>query len=738
MYNKITVKKKPKAGTNMNFRSIKFKIPAFFTLYLLILLIVGVFMVVDNVQNNALEEKLSKNSAISELVSKKIDLYLASALKEIETSTKYTVENLNEDYIYYEINRLVDNYDYFDLVFFTSTEGRMMYSKPYNPIAIEKNTYTDRDYYQHIMRYRESFISKLYISRVLGKPHFVVAAPVQKGEYIYGLMAGGIPLAEMKNVIIDSDVVFNGGIWVVDSFGSLIVNPYEELKTDEIVSMENNKITINEKEYSLYEVLEKKITGTGLIERNNKTYYVSITHVDNADLAVLVEQEEQALLGEAFQVVNDMRGLVLILLGIGIVIALILSLGITKPIQNLVFLVRKWSEGDNRFDEVKIDSKSEIGELTETFKNITKDLDMKVEELKTSIKNENQIKQYLNNILMSAGSGIIVIDSKDEIVIFNREAEEISGYRGENLLGKKYEYFSNKIHIDFKKIIGNIEEKGDKLLERETVLINKNKKSIPCRIICSVIKNEEKNKIGYVFLINNIEVIKMLEEEIKREDRLNIVGEFSSSIIHDIGNPLAGLSNLLELYKSDIADKNEKEEILNLIEEEIEDLNSIVLNFLNFTKSKNQENIEVDICQIVNESVNILRSEMINSGIKVKINQEKEKIYLNIDRRSIKQALINIIKNSIQAIKGEGYINIKINELKEAVKIIIQDTGVGIKEDEMKNIFEPFYTTKKDGTGLGLSTSYKYIRDNDGKIEINSKYGEGTEFIITIPKRRKK
>jgi PAS domain S-box-containing protein len=502
--------------------------------------------------------------------------------------------------------------------------------------------------------------------------------------------------------------------------------------------MENNKITINEKEYSLYKVLEKKITGTGLIERNNKTYYVSITHVDNADLAVLVEQEEQALLGEAFQVVNDMRGLVLILLGIGIVIALILSLGITKPIQNLVFLVRKWSEGDNRFDEVKIDSKSEIGELTETFKNITKDLDMKVEELKTSIKNENQIKQYLNNILMSAGSGIIVIDSKDEIVIFNREAEEISGYRGENLLGKKYEYFSNKIHIDFKKIIGNIEEKGDKLLERETVLINKNKKSIPCRIICSVIKNEEKNKIGYVFLINNIEVIKMLEEEIKREDRLNIVGEFSSSIIHDIGNPLAGLSNLLELYKSDIADKNEKEEILNLIEEEIEDLNSIVLNFLNFTKSKNQENIEVDICQIVNESVNILRSEMINSGIKVKINQEKEKIYLNIDRRSIKQALINIIKNSIQAIKGEGYINIKINELKEAVKIIIQDTGVGIKEDEMKNIFEPFYTTKKDGTGLGLSTSYKYIRDNDGKIEMNSKYGEGTEFIITIPKRRKK
>src|SRR6056297_1760626 len=295
----------------MNFHSLKFKIPAFFGIYLSLILIIGILLIVDNVQENALEEKLSKNLAISELVSKKINVYLNSSLNNLKTAVNYVSERPeDEEYIYYEINRLYDNYDYFDLVFFTSTEGRMMYSKPYNPVAIEKNTYTDRDYYQHIMEYQEAYISSLYISRVLGKPHFVVAAPVKNEEQLFGLMAGGIPLHEMKKVIIDSDVQFNGGIWVVDSFGSLIVDPYENLKDDEIKKMNNNKIIIDNMELDLYYVLENKIEGTGLLERNGKTYYVSIEFVEDAHLAVLVEQEEEVLVGEAFQVVSDLKGVV--------------------------------------------------------------------------------------------------------------------------------------------------------------------------------------------------------------------------------------------------------------------------------------------------------------------------------------------------------------------------------------------------------------------------------------------
>ncbi len=721
----------------MNFHSLKFKIPAFFGIYLSIILIIGILLIVDNVQENALEEKLSKNLAISELVSKKINVYLNASLNDLKTAVKYVSEKPeDEDYIYYEINRLYDNYDYFDLVFFTSTEGRMMYSKPYNPVAIEERTYTDRDYYQHIMKYQEPYISSLYISRVLGKPHFVVAAPVQDENNLYGLMAGGIPLYEMKKVIIDSDVQFNGGIWVVDSFGSLIVNPYENLKDDEIAKMDNNKIKIDGIEYDLYYVLENKIDGNGLLERNGKTYYVSIEFVEDAHLAVLVEQEEEVLVGEAFQVVSDLKGVAAVIIGIGIIIGLILSIGITKPIQELVYLVRKWSEGENEFEKVEVNSKSEIGELTNTFKDITKDLDEKVDELEKSIKRENEIQQYLNNILMSAGSGIIVVDSKDKIVIFNKEAEKISGYNGSDFLIKNYREFGDSIHCEFSKYIEDLKKENKKTVEKEVILINKDKENIPCRIICSAIKDYEENIRGYVFLISNITVIKQLEEELKREDRLNIIGEFSSSIIHDIGNPLAGLSNLMELYKGNIADEEEKKEILNLVEEEIDDLNNIVLSFLNFSKTRKTEQAKVDICHIVNESVNILRSEMINNNIKVHIKENKEKIYLDVDRRNIKQALINIIKNSIQAIEYEGHINIEVVDLKKEVKIIIEDTGIGIKEDEVKNIFEPFYTTKKDGTGLGLSTAYKIIRDNEGKLEVNSKYKEGTQFIITIPKRR--
>ncbi|PKM67053.1 MAG: hypothetical protein CVU93_03720, partial [Firmicutes bacterium HGW-Firmicutes-18] len=214
----------------MNFRSLKFKIPVFFTLYLLIMILISAALIINSVQKNALEEKLSKNADIAELMSKKIEIYLDMAMVDIVTSANLMSANeKTEDNFYYEINRLFYNYSNFGLVFFTNTGGRMVYSNPYNPVAINERTYIDRDYFQHIMEFQEPYISQLYVSRVLGRPHFVVAAPVYDGGELMGLLAGAIPLKSVKDVVQRSDVKFDGGIWIIDRNGSLIVNPYEEL-----------------------------------------------------------------------------------------------------------------------------------------------------------------------------------------------------------------------------------------------------------------------------------------------------------------------------------------------------------------------------------------------------------------------------------------------------------------------------------------------------------------------------
>ncbi|MBN2285474.1 MAG: PAS domain S-box protein [Tissierellales bacterium] len=721
----------------MNFHSVKFKIPAFFAIYLSIMMILSIFLVLDSVERNALEEKISKNLLISELMSKKIGTYISSAMSDVEASANYiSIGKKTEAEIYYEINRIFDNYDYFDLVFFMNSEGRMVYSNPYNPVAIEERIYTDRDYYNHVITQETSYVSKLYISRVLNEPHFVLAAPIfEKGE-LYGLLAAGIPLKEMKRIIKDTDVFFSGGIWVVDRFGSLIVNPYEDLSDKEIVKFNNYDILFDDKKTDIYNILLSGAEGDFIVNRGGEDYYVATTFVEEANLAVMVEQEEGVMLKEALAVVNDLKIIALTIVIAGIILGFILSLGITRPIQRLVYLVRLYGKGELPFKGMQVDSKNEIGELSNTFIEMADYLDKKVEELEKSISRENQIRQYLDNILMNAGSAIVVINSEKKIVIFNRAAEILSGYKGNELIGQHYSILSKKIHFDLYSLTAELDESIKALIEREIAIINIQNRSIPCRIICSVIQESNTNEKGYVFLINNLEVIKKLEQELQREDRLSIVGEFSSSIIHDIGNPLAGLSNLLEIYQNESTNEEEKMEILKLIEDEIRELNSIVLSFLSFIKSRKSEDVQVNICQIVLEATNILRSEMINRDIKLQLDFEEETMYTRIDRRNFKQAIINIIKNSIQAIQSNGIIHISLLWKNDDIIINIQDNGIGIKEDEIGNIFEPFYTTKKDGTGLGLSTAYKTIRDNDGKLEVTSTYKEGSKITITIPGRR--
>lgn len=721
----------------MNFKSLKFRIPVFFTGYLLIMIIISGILIINSVQKNALEEKLSKNADIAELMSRKIEIYLDMAMVDIVISANLISESQkSEDDIYYEINRMYDNYANFGLVFFTNTEGRMVYSNPYNPIAINERTYTDRDYFQHIIDYQEPYVSQLYVSRVLGRPHFVVAAPVFHEGELYGLMAAGIPLKSVKDVILSSEVQFNGGIWVVDRNGSLIVNPYKDLDDLEISFFENNPVEMSGESTDIYSVISNNTRANLTMKRGNETYYLAVNGVEGSSMTVIVEQEEIVLLNEAYRIVNDLKYISFIIIALGIIIGFFISLGVTKPIEKLVSLVRDWNAGENKFDALSIIRQDEIGELASTFKDMTASLDIKVEELKKSVERENRIQQYLNNILMSVGSGIVVIDANDKIVIFNKAAESITGFDSKTMIGKGFAFLSDNIHFDLLKLLMELKQINNDILEKEGLILNKHKRNIPSRILCSKVKDNKGVEVGFVFLFINLEVFKKMEEELKREDRLSIVGEFSSSIIHDIGNPLAGLSNLLELYKSATTSEEEKREILGLIEEEINELNQIVLEFLNFAKSEDHEDINVDVCQIVTEAVSILRAEMINRDVKIHLNFEKDTMYASIDRRNFKQAMINIIKNSVQAIQDSGHIFIDIKETDDKIRIVIRDTGIGIKDDELKNIFEPFYTTKKDGTGLGLSTAYKSIRDNDGRLEVLSKYKEGTEFIITIPNRR--
>lgn len=221
--------------------------------------------------------------------------------------------------------------------------------------------------------------------------------------------------------------------------------------------------------------------------------------------------------------------------------------------------------------------------------------------------------------------------------------------------------------------------------------------------------------------------------ELQRQDRIRTLGELTASIVHDIGNPLAGMGNLVEILKDEDYGVEVKREVLDVMSKEIDDLNDLIINYLDFSRDSKFNKELTDIMDIFTDAENLLKYEMDKKSIKFTVNSVSELPKITIDRRAMKQVIINIVKNSIEALNEGGLIDIFIDTTDVSMKISIKDNGYGIDNFELKNIFDPFYTTRKEGTGLGLSTVYKTVNEHNGEIKVNSILGSGTEFIILIP-----
>lgn len=174
-----------------------------------------------------------------------------------------------------------------------------------------------------------------------------------------------------------------------------------------------------------------------------------------------------------------------------------------------------------------------------------------------------------------------------------------------------------------------------------------------------------------------------------------------------------------------------------MLNTEVEDLNDLVVNYLSFSRDTSMDSKNTDIFDLMDEVVNLLRPEIISKNIQLSKNyMNREYSIIKINRNNIKQSLINILLNCIQASKEGGAINIQVKGYEDKTEISIKDNGIGIKEEDLGKVFEPFYTTKKGGTGLGLSSTYKIIKEHGGYINISSKIGEGTQLDIVLENNR--
>ncbi|EDL63893.1 ATP-binding protein [Bacillus sp. SG-1] len=230
-------------------------------------------------------------------------------------------------------------------------------------------------------------------------------------------------------------------------------------------------------------------------------------------------------------------------------------------------------------------------------------------------------------------------------------------------------------------------------------------------------------------LIRDLSVIKKHEEMLRQSEKLALIGELSSGMVHEIRNPLTAMKGFLQLMKS-----HPKPEYIDIVLQELGQIEEIANELLHFSKPAEHPLTRQNILDIVREVIHFSSVELFKRHIKVDFILEDERdIEIIGCKTQLKQVLLNIIKNSIDAITTDGRIKVQISKDDKNVYIYICDNGVGIPKHHLNRVGNSYFTSKEEGTGLGMMVSFNIIKNHNGSIKFESEENQGTSFTITLP-----
>jgi len=234
-----------------------------------------------------------------------------------------------------------------------------------------------------------------------------------------------------------------------------------------------------------------------------------------------------------------------------------------------------------------------------------------------------------------------------------------------------------------------------------------------------------------------------MERQLEKAERLSSLGQLAAGVAHEIRNPLNAISIATQRLKRDFIPSNpqkaeEFQTLSGVIKDEIKRLNGIIEEFLTFSKSRRLEFHNYSVTEVLQKIVNLIREEAETKRIHIETHWHLNSADIPMDVNKLQQALLNIIKNALESIHDEeGKISISVDkEGKNYIIVRISDTGCGMTEEELNSIFNPEYTTKEKGVGLGIPLAFEIIRGHGGDIRVISRKGRGTTFEIILPRER--
>ena len=354
-----------------------------------------------------------------------------------------------------------------------------------------------------------------------------------------------------------------------------------------------------------------------------------------------------------------------------------------------------------------------------------------VEEMATQTRSLADLRALHRHIVSSIPTGLVTTDMERRITYFNSAAERITEQEFDDVAGQDI----TTIFRDLKFVMDNPHKLTGVQREESVLLIGRRRRYIGWTL--SRLVDASGEPIGNTFMFQDISRVKDLEKTNFRTERMAAVGELAAAVAHEIRNPLAAISGSIQMLQRVSPNLSGTEKrLMDIVVRETDGLNQWITDFLEYSRPQPANRAPVDIDDLVTNTLAVYAQDPQMEGITVeKVGDEP--MWILADAGRIRQVVWNLLNNARQAMKSGGVIRVTLlamdNGSRPLMELSVQDEGAGISEEVQQRIFEPFYTTKERGTGLGLAVVHQIIEDHDGHISLESEEGVGTTFRVLLP-----
>jgi two-component system nitrogen regulation sensor histidine kinase NtrY len=408
---------------------------------------------------------------------------------------------------------------------------------------------------------------------------------------------------------------------------------------------------------------------------------------------------------------------------------------ISLPIKELAEGTRRVADGELNYtiDPVADD---EFGSLVKSFNQMTQDIRTSRRQLELSarmLRKQNieieEKRQFMEVVLKSVSAGVVTLDAKGIISTMNKSAEKMLNLKSEQILNKSYKNLLNGSFLELaNEIMDNLSLSSGDTIELPLKLTIEGR---PRSFLISVnaLKDDAGRHMGTLMVFDDL-------TELEKGQRMAAWREVARRIAHEVKNPLTPIALSAQRLKRKYAqfvDDTIFEECTETIISQVELIRNLVNEFSSFARFPSANPVPCDLMAIIEETLALYREG--HPSVNFKINNTSDIPILNLDRQQMKQALINLIDNAISAIKGSGNITIDVahDPILKKVRMEIADNGQGISNEDKTRLFQPNFSTKKAGMGLGLTIVNTIIADHNGMINVQDNTPRGAKFVIELP-----